>query len=81
MIKTITMKQSRKRKNFRLSISPTSPHREVANRHSINSAHFRRISPVASCEVGFILPVVSYFVKYLYCRIYRSMTGVYLFSV
>ena len=34
MIKTITMKQSRKRKNFRLSISPTSPHREVANRRS-----------------------------------------------
>ena len=38
MIKTITMRHSRKRKTLRLPISPTSPHREVANRHSFNSA-------------------------------------------
>ena len=59
---TITMKHSRKRKKFRLSISPTSPHREVANR-LLNSAHFRRIAPVASCEVAFILHIVLCFVK------------------
>ena len=54
MIITITMRHSRKRKTLRLSISPTSPHREVANRRS--TAHFRRIAPVASFEVSFILP-------------------------
>ena len=40
MIKTITMRHSTKRSILRLSISPTSPHREVANRHSFNSAPF-----------------------------------------
>ena len=33
-IRTITMKHSTKRRMLRLSISPTSPHREVANRLS-----------------------------------------------
>ena len=38
MIITITMRHSRKRRTLRLSISLTSLRREVANRHSINSA-------------------------------------------
>ena len=54
MIKTITMRHSAKRRNLRLSISPTSLLREVANRH-IQQRTFRRIAPVASCEVAFIL--------------------------
>ena len=40
MIKTITMRHSAKRRILRFSISPTSPHREVANRHIVNSAPF-----------------------------------------
>ena len=40
MITKITMRHSAKRSILRFSISPTSPLREVANRHSFNSAPF-----------------------------------------
>ena len=48
-IKTITMKHSRKRRTLRLSISPTSPLREVANR-LLNSAYLflQRFMPPAA---------------------------------
>ena len=68
-INTITMRHSKKRRILRLSISPTSPHREVANRH-IQQRTFRRIAPVASCEVDAILPVALRFVNFFQISFY-----------
>ena len=62
-IKAIMMRHSRKRRMLRLSISPTSPHREVANRHIQQRKPFARISPVASCEVKLILHIAPCFVN------------------
>ena len=71
MIKTITMRHSAKRRILRLSISPTSPHREVANRH-IQQRAFRRIAPVASCEVDSILLIALCLVNSFKCSSHAS---------
>ena len=76
MIKTITMRHSAKRRILRLSISPTSPHREVANRRS--TALSRRIAPVASCEVNTILSFAPLFVKFYIRREGCSHPSVYI---
>ena len=66
MIKTITMKHSRKRKNLRLSISSTSLLIGKWPTAVQQRIPFARVSPVASFEVASILPSALFFVKYLY---------------
>ena len=75
---TITMRHSKKRRILRLSISPTSPHREVANRH-IQQRTFRRIAPVASCEVDSILHIALCLVNSFKCGSRAAPNGAALF--
>ena len=72
MVKKTKMKHIRNRRNrFQRSfLMRTTPLRgEVANRH-IQQRTFRRIAPVASCEVDFILAHALRFVNF--CRVSRA---------
>ena len=62
MIQKITMRHSTKRRILRFSISPT-PFAGKWPTAFLNSAPFARISPVASCEVAFILHIPPWFVN------------------
>ena len=60
----ITMRHSTKRRILRLSISPT----PFAGKWptAVQQRTFRRIPPVASCEVDCILHIALYFVNCFY---------------